>query len=228
MSDGDTWISSFEAVKRLREANFQEAETTLTLWAEARHLRARAKWGRFADSFSEQEFPPEPLDQSDAKANGSWPDIPADFWYYVNRGGPGVKAHVEAGVFAARVVFDPHWDDESEHITLFGVTFHEGDLHDLLGGNTPLHEAVAKNFTSKGRRPNIADRDAFSAALAHEFYRMGLKDEVSKKNGKITTSMLYQSIRNAMGDKGVLSRPTVTPLIEKALGYLYPEKNADK
>lgn len=41
------WLSSFAALQALRTAGVDEPLTTLTHFAEARQVRARASWGRF-------------------------------------------------------------------------------------------------------------------------------------------------------------------------------------
>lgn len=175
------WLSSFAAMQRLREAGAVDPASMLTQLAEARQLRARASWGRFAhDDGGDREFPQEPEVDALSGEVLPWPDIPADFWRWVNGSGVGTEVRGEAGVFAATVIYDPqigHYSD-SEHIKLFGVTFHEDDLEAALRGKSALRKTPALSVSTRspaGRKPELERWAEFGAALAFVVNR-GEKD----------------------------------------------------
>jgi hypothetical protein len=131
MSD---WISAKEASGRAREAFLTNDD--LIEWARRGQLRSRAQSGAFSHfditkeiSFNNGKF-------------GNWPDIPADFWCDIS------KSLWGAGTFAATVSWlaEPQNThdkyEEHEHIILYGVTFNEVDLTQLLNGLPPLDVAV--------------------------------------------------------------------------------------
>lgn len=148
------WISSLDALQRLRQAGLLEPEDALAQWAETGQLRSRARRGRFSDDGgAERDFPVEPSADEMKRANlGPWPDIPIDFWRWMNAGRAGTEAHFEAGVFATTVIYDPEIGNysDSQHIKLFEVTFNEEDLIKLTGQAQPETEAVG---SPEGRSP---------------------------------------------------------------------------
>lgn len=98
------WVSSFQAVKQLRDAGVHDA-MTLAIWAEKGALDSRA-------AKAECDGEDDPLRK-----------IPRDFWHFLRKGG---EAHWEAGDFSASVIEEP--DDDSHHWRFSGVTFDLGDL----------------------------------------------------------------------------------------------------
>lgn len=156
----ENWISSKEAVQRVRKAGWSEGD--VAQWAENGRLRSRA--ARLQSSDDDDLLDRELTLPSDAKelqrelenralTGSSWPDIPSDFWYWFNRYSQSHEAHWAAGVFSTRVHFEtklgPH--EGSLHIRLFDVTFCADDLAELLGamphsklrGTLPAHAKPA-------------------------------------------------------------------------------------
>lgn len=167
------WLSSFAAIQRLRGAGVVDPVGTLTHLAEARQLRSRASWGRFADDEgNNREFPHEPeVDAQSGEVLDPWPNIPSDFWRWVNGRGDGAEVYGEAGVFAATVIYDPQIGtySDSQHIKLFGVTFNADDLDRVMQGVPLLHNTPVlpkPNGARAGRKPQLARWAEFGAALA--------------------------------------------------------------
>lgn len=207
------WLSSFAAIRMLRQAEVVDPVSTLTQLAEARQIRARAAWGRFSVEDSEQEFPQEPLLDGGLAA---WPDIPADFWRWVNAGAHGTEIYGEAGVYAATVIYDPDIGDcsETEHIKLFGVTFHANDLAAFLGGAVSFHETPRlsdRRQSLAGRKPELDRWAEFGAALALISHTAGQKDLKS-------ANALYEAASGALiaAGRAPLSKKTVSPMINRA------------
>jgi hypothetical protein len=207
------WLSSFAAITMLRKAEIVDPVGTLTQLAEARQLRSRAAWGRFNFEDAEQDFPQEP--QSD-RGLAAWPDIPADFWRWVNAGTRGTEVYGDAGVYAATVVYDPDIGDysETEHIKLFGVTFHADDLAAFLGGTTSFHETPLLPGRAKspaGRKPELDRWADFGAALALIAHTAG-PDDLKSANA------LYEAASGALSASGrnPLSKKTVSRMINHA------------
>lgn len=207
------WLSSFAAIKMLRQAGVVDPVSTLTQLAEARQIRSRAAWGRFSVEDSEQEFPQEPpLDGGPA----AWPDIPADFWRWVNAGAHGTEIHGDAGVYAATVIYDPDIGgySDTEHIKLFGVTFHADDLAAFLGGAVSFHETPPlsdRRQSSAGRKPELDRWAEFGAALALISHTAGQEDLKS-------ANALYEAAASALiaARREPLSKKTVSRMINRA------------
>jgi hypothetical protein len=221
------WISSLQAVLRLREAGLNAPETTLGLWAEAGFLKSRASWGRFSYDGGTDEviFPEEPLADPDRLvATNPWPNISNDFWHWVNVQNGNAEAHYEAGIFAALVVLDPEIGtySDTEHMKLYGVSFHSGDLEALLNGvgqrqfKVPLLKTSPSN---RGRRPNAEGWADFGAALARFVYNVDMTEQD-------TTSGIYDAVADtlAKADRPPLDLRTVKPMIEKTCLWIKNNK----
>jgi len=85
-----------------------------------------------------------------------WPDIPCEFWHWVNTRSVQSQALWGAGVFATTVHYDssPNHDWDSQYIKLLDVTFHSGDLAALLGtsGTAPVLGSLPGNAKPNDRR----------------------------------------------------------------------------
>jgi hypothetical protein len=195
------WLSSLAAIQRLRKAGIVDPISTLTHLAEARQVRARASWGRFDGLDSDQEFPQEPKnDPKSGELLAPWPDIPADFWRWVNAGQRGSEVIAEAGVFAATVVYDPELGaaSDKEHIKLFGVSFLKQDLEAFLQGGATRHDTphlVKSPRSNAGRKPKSDGWAEFGAALA---FVANADDPVVNSS----QSALYAAAAGALKEKG--------------------------
>lgn len=217
------WISSLHAVKRLRDAGLNAPEATLGLWAEARFLRARAIWGRFSHDGGTDEltFPDEsPADPDGLGAATPWPNIPSDFWHYVNVKHGNAEAHYEAGIFAALVVLDPEIGSHSdtEHIKLYGVSFHSDDLDALLSGVGERHAKVQLIETARsnaGAKPKTDGWADFGGALAL-FISEATNSQLQSVNG------VYEAVASKLIEAGrtPLVKKSVTPMINRALFWI--------
>jgi hypothetical protein len=179
----DEWLTSFSAIQRLRQAGAVDPIGTLIRLAEAQQVRSRAARGRFSDLGIEEIFPSEPkMDPLTGEIIEIWPDIPPDFWRWVNANARGTEVHGEAGVFATTVVFDPDIGSysETEHIKLFGVTFNAADLASFLEGTQkeigdnrppkPKQDVKRAPSVKKGKPPS----DESILAKADEMHGRGM------------------------------------------------------
>lgn len=180
---GADWISSHDAARLAAKADFSPDD--LMEWARQDLLRSRAKSGLFSNDNQEEywrEFPVEPPKDEIVRATlGPWPNIPGDFW-----GGDRIEALWGVGTFAAHVMqwSEYHQAKVCELIRLRGVTFHEGDLRQLLGAQTlspllgTLPESAKHNdyryaehahrAAELVRSENIKRSEAFRRVLKHE------------------------------------------------------------
>ncbi len=217
------WLSSFEALSRLRAAAFTDPIDTLTHLAEAGILRSRAASGRFSDYDDEiHRFPDEPpCNETELQVKGPWPDVPADFWRWVNLGGNGAEVHGEAGVFGALVIFDPKIGDYSdrEHIKLFGVTFNASDLSNFLNGHGAVHSTPRMPRSKAGPKMHTDRWAEFGAALAFIAYQAG--PEVLKSQ-----DALYDAAANAltMAGRPPLSKKSVRRMLQYAQAWIDNEE----
>jgi|GEM_PF-2924005 len=224
------WISSLRAVKRLRDAGLNAPEVTLGLWAEAGFVKSRASWGRFshAGGVDEQIFLNEPSVVPDGLGVSTpWPDIPSDFWHYVNVKNGNAEAHYEAGIFAALVELDPEigTHSETEHMKLYGVSFHSDDLDALLNGvgerqpKVPLSKTARSNAGDKPKTDGWAD---FGAALAL-FISEADNRQLRSTNG------VYTAVADKLIEAGrtPLVPKTVRPMIDRARLWIEAGKVAD-
>jgi|LauGreDrversion4_2_1035121.scaffolds.fasta_scaffold02594_12 hypothetical protein len=213
------WISSLKAVLRLRDAGLNAPEATLGLWAEEGFVKSRASWGRFSHDggVDELTFPNEPSAVPDGLGvSKPWPDIPSDFWHYVNVKNGNAEAHYEAGIFAALVELDPEigTHSETEHMKLYGVSFHSDDLDALLNGvgerqpKVPLSKTARSNAGDKPKTDGWAD---FGAALAL-FISEADNSQLRSTNG------VYEAVANKLLEAGrtPLVQKTVKPMIDRA------------
>lgn len=122
------WVSSFQAVKQLRDAGVDDV-MTLAIWAEKGSLDSRA-------AKAECDGEDDPLRK-----------IPRGFWKFLRKRG---EAHWEAGDFSASVIEEP--DDDSHHWRFSGVTFDPGDLRKMI----VALKAVPKNEHEKMPRVAVA------------------------------------------------------------------------
>ncbi len=211
------WLSSFAAMQMLREAGVVDPVSTLTQLAEARQIRARATWGRFEhDEGDDREFSQEPEVDALSGEMLPWPDIPADFWRWVNSRGAGTAVHGEAGVFAATVIYDPKIGSysDSQHIKLFGVTFHQDDLEAALRGKSALHNTPALPVPTRspaGRKPELERWAEFGAALALVVNRY-------EKDALKSQSALYRAVAGELIAAGrePLSQKAVKNMVSQA------------
>ena len=220
------WISSLSAIQVLRGAGVVDPASTLTRLAEAGQVRARASKGRFDWADDVQEFPQEPdADNETGELLAPWPDIPADFWRWVNAGSPTAEVHGEAGVFAATVEFDVISKRlgsyrHEEHIKLYGVTFRAGDLDAVIQGALVFHPTPALIMPSKskaGRKPELERWAEFGAALAfvaHEADRSIFSSQTS----------LYKAAAEAMSKRNPLDERTVRPMLRHAVNWIKAEE----
>lgn len=209
------WISSFEATVRLRQAGVVHPFNTLTQLAEARYIRARAKWGRFSDDDGEdREFLNEPpVDENERLTRGPWPDVPSDFWRWVNLGGDGSEAHFEAGTFAAVIRYDHRVGSHSDkqHIKLFGVTFHSQDMDDFLKGRATLKASPLmprQNHSNVGRPINAERWGQYGAAMA-------LEAHLSDKKTVAKSSSFREAVESRLVSAGYV------PMDEKTVREMF-------
>ncbi|MCC6480620.1 MAG: hypothetical protein IT552_15630 [Sphingomonadaceae bacterium] len=217
------WISSLQAVLRLRDAGLNAPETTLGLWAEAGFVKSRAKWGRFSHDGGTDEipFPDEPpADQDGLEVQTPWPDIPNDFWHYVNTKNGNSEAHYEAGIFAARVVLDPEIGtySDTEHIKLYGVSFHSDNLEAMLNGVGERQAQVQLPKSPSSNRGRKTDQDRwaeFGAALA--FFAQNASNAEWRSTHSVyqtVSSLLVQSNREPFTER------VVRPMIDMARAWI--------
>lgn len=221
------WISSLQAVKRLRDAGLNAPEATLGLWAEAGFLKSRASWGHFSsvEETTERFFPDEPPANLDKlSAPTPWPDIPRDFWQFVNVKNGNAEAHYEAGIFAAHVVWDMDigTTDSTEHIKVYGVSFHSDNLDALLNGVGELQPQLKleRPAPSKSGRKQDIDRWAdFGAALA-------LFTGRANNSQLQSTNAVYTAVAGTLEevDKTPLDLRTVRSMIDRARFWIEADK----
>jgi hypothetical protein len=221
------WISSLRAVKRLRDAGLNAPEATLGLWAEAGFLKSRASWGRFSYDWGTDEiiFPEEPLADPDRLGvSAPWPDIPSDFWHYVNIEHGNAEAHYEAGIFAALVVLDPEIGtySDTEHMKLYGVSFCSDDLDALLNRVGERHAKVpfAKTVrANSGRKQDVERWADFGAALAL-FIRDADNSQLQ------STNAIYTAVAGTLEEAGKtpLDLRTVRSMIDRARFWIEADK----
>lgn len=218
------WISSLQAIQQLRAAEISDPVSTLTHLAEARQIRARASWGRF-DGEYDVVFLQE-LEGSDQGGDtiSPWPDIPADFWRWVNFATSGTKVQGEAGVFATTVIYNPEIGDYSDkqHIKLFGVTFHSEDISAVLKGVPTLRDTPKlppSTGSNAGRKPNLEQWAEFGAALAFVVHTKG-NDELRSANA------LYEATAGALisANRNPLALKTVRMMVNNARIWLTEEE----
>jgi hypothetical protein len=154
------WISSMEAVRRVRQGGSSEGD--LAQWAEAGALRSRAQRGQFSDDEEGVErileLPNTPDEQDKEIANRAvvgepWPDIPKNFWHWINKNIQTSEKHWGSGVFSTTVYYETELGPkgDSQHIKLLGVTFCDEDLKDLL---LPVKNAVDQGVLPSSAMPN--------------------------------------------------------------------------
>ena len=175
------WLESSAAARRVRKAGF--SETDLAQWAEEGKLRTRARKGRFASAEhdEEREFPPEPpADPMDREVLGLWPDIPKEFWHWINSPRGESDSRWGAGAFAATIFHEPDHDqrESNEGIKLFGVTFNEEDLDGLLNPTQP--QSTVKPRRWHMQKPRQAQKDLFKFLEFAGRFLPGGRDEKSK------------------------------------------------
>jgi hypothetical protein len=221
------WISSLRAVKRLRDAGLNAPEVTLGLWAEAGFVKSRASWGRFSHDggVDELTFPNEPsADPDGLGVSTPWPDIPSDFWHYVNIENGNAEAHYEAGIFAALVVLDPEIGtySDTEHMKLYGVSFHSDNLDALLNGVGELQPKVSLSKTARansGRKQDVERWADFGAALAL-FTREADNSQLQ------STNAIYTAVAGTLEEAGMtpLDLRTVRSMIDRARFWIEADK----
>ena len=220
------WLSSLQALQRLRSEGLTRPEDTLSQWAEARQLRTRAKWGRFSDDdIDVREFPDEPEVREEGEFDPDpWPDIPCEFWRWVNTIGQRTEANFESGVFAANVIYDPLLGSHSDtqHIELFGVTFHEGDFESLIHGVGQTHASASMERPGQskaGRKPQLWRWAEFGAALAFIANTRGL-DTLKSQDAT------YRAASDALTEAGFdpLDQRRVAAMVRYAIHWVDAEK----
>jgi len=175
MSD---WISSLQAMKRLRTAGLEAPERTLGVWAEEGSLRSRATRG----DFSSGEDPPGCVcwdghpaykDQLD-----SWPAIPSYFWNWFNRDISNQTAQYQTGIFATWVVPEAERGSsgpDSTHIKLYEVSFHSDDLEVLLDAH-PSAGAKAPQPTQRWQQQRVSPRQNGAITFIDKAFKNPPKD----------------------------------------------------
>lgn len=221
------WISSLKAVLRLRDAGLNTPEATLGIWAEEGFVKSRASWGRFSHDggVDELTFPNEPsADPDGLGVSTPWPDIPSDFWHYVNVKNGNAEAHYEAGIFAALVVLDPEIGtySDTEHMKLYGVSFYSDDLDALLNGVGERHAKVSFAKTvpaNSGRKQDVERWADFGAALAL-FIREA--DNIQLQS----TNAIYTAVAGTLEEAGKtpLDLLTVRSMIDRARFWIEADK----
>lgn len=142
MADAENeWLRSFTVIKLLREEGIIDPVRTLIRLAARQQVRSRATRSRFDEADNDEPFP---LDSC----------IPEEFWRCVDAGTAGTQIDGDAGIFATTVIYNPEIGDYSdrEHIWLYGVTFHAGDLEAFLGRNFESGGSVSPNPTQGAQR----------------------------------------------------------------------------
>lgn len=203
---GADWVSSHEAARRAAKADFSQDD--LMEWARQGLLRTRAKSGLFSSDDEQghwREFPTEPPEDEIVRATlGPWPNIPADFW-----SGRSIEGQWGAGTFAAHVVewSDYHQAETRERIKLRGVTFHAGDLSELVVASAarPLRGILPKNA-----KPN----NALYEEAAHRAAELVRSDKIS----------LAEAIRRTLGEIEIPSKvapPSRESALRRTYGLMY-------
>ena len=217
-------------MQRLRDARLEAPEATLGLWAEAGFLQSQASWGRFSrdgetDELIFQDKPP--TDPDGLEVLTPWPNIPSDFWHWVNLKNGNAEAHYEAGIFAALVVLDPEIGTQSdtEHIKLYGVSFYSDNLDALLDGVGERQAQVKLPKTAssnRGRKPHTEGWADFGGALALFVHGADTSQLQS-------TSAVYSAVANTLTEAGrtALDIRTVKPMIDRARLWIEVDKIAD-
>lgn len=131
------WISSLQALLRLRNAGWNDPEITLGVWAEEGALKSRATRGIFtagADILECVFLDDPPTDPDQLYRSPHWQTIPSDFWSWFNVNQDNKSAHYQTGIFATFVVPEAEIGSghETDHIKLYGVSFHLDQLNALL------------------------------------------------------------------------------------------------
>lgn len=221
------WLSAFAATQQLRECGVVEPVSTLLQLAEAGQVRARASSARFDWADDVQEFLKEPeMEVEASEALAPWPDVPAEFWRWVNAGEPGTEVHVEAGVFATTVAFNVLSETaggyrHKEHIKLYGVTFRKEDIGAVLGGVPELHPTPSLAMTTQstaGRPPDLERWAEFGAALA--FVAHSADPSVLASQTK-----LYNAAAEALAKRcNPLDEKTVRPMLRNAVFWIKEDK----
>lgn len=185
----DEWISSFNAVAKLREAGIDD-KMTLAHWAEDRLLRTRTAFTRCDGE--EHDF-------------DCAPEIPADYWHWV-RSDPNAYVNWDAGKFAATIIYEPAKGihSEREYWQVSYVTFRSKDLHQLLSMDPisrPLPQAAApsdqmKNMRGAGRPPKAKAWEKFAAAMA-----VLVKNEKIEFN-TLSDNQVHEKIASFMAQRG--------------------------
>lgn len=211
------WITSFEALRWARRAGATTGG--LAQWAEAGRLRSRADRGQFSD---DEEGTVRSLKLPDTLQDGDpwiaateliaepWPDIPCEFWRWINAKPKQSEQHWDAGVFATTVYDDdaPNHHPYSQHIKLLDVTFHAGDLAGLLGAKVSIHTRAT---LPKNAKPNdhIYEEAAHCAAaivrskkvvLAEAFRRALREIEVPRKGSQESRERALRQCYDLMYD----------------------------
>ena len=203
--DSNEWLSSFQAVKRFREAGGADP-MALAHWAEDGLLRTRAGWCRIDEEDDEFEVR----------------DVPAYFWRWVNVG-EDASANWDAGAFSATVWYGPYKAEESRYgyWRLSAVTFYAEDLARLLclpgACQTPLSLPPTEaqiNPRGAGAKPNAAQWAEFAAALARVMSYAPSKTTDSR-------TATYQAVEHFLTTKQnrMMDEKTVRRAIDLALKW---------
>lgn len=155
------WISSWQAVERLQKADPGAPEATLGFWAEEGLLRSRATRGDFS---SGGDIPGRVCwdnTPADADQDDRWPAIPSYFWNWVNSKNGNNAAQYRTGIFATAVVPEAEIGSghETDHIKLYGVSFHSDDLDARLNVR-PSIEALAGPPQKRWQRKRLTQQQA--------------------------------------------------------------------
>jgi len=210
----EEWISSMDAARCTREAGFSTGD--LAQWAETGALRSQTSRAWFGNDANGEErifVGRQPRQRTEQGTNDTWPDIPAEFWYWLNRNLATDNSNWGAGVFAT-VVFehaserpgDDHPSrDFSEYIRLHDVKFSRSDLRGLLQqkrpptlkGVLPAHatksdrhyeeraHAAAQIVREQGISPTAAFRKVMDATGRQIMRRDGSEESAVRRSFKL-------------------------------------------
>lgn len=207
------WISSLQAVLRLRNAGWNDPEITLGVWAEEGSLKSRATRGIFSSGADILEcvfLDDPPTDPDQLYRSPHWQTIPSDFWSWFNVNQDNKSAHYQTGIFATFVVPEAEIGSghETDHIKLYGVSFHLDQLNALLDVR-PSTEALAGPPQKRWQRKRLTHQQADALTFIDIVSTLPPKDPL----GRVALHNAYLTWHADAKHKR-----TGTPLVRSAFG----------
>lgn len=204
------WISSLQAVKRLKKANPGAPEATLGMWAEEGSLRSAATRGIFSSREDVFEYIFADDSPTDPTQLDRWPAIPSYFWNWVNSKNGTNAAQYYTGIFATAVVPEAEIGSghETDHIKLYGVSFHSDDLDARLNVR-PSTEALAGPPQKRWQRKRLTHQQADALTFIDIVSTLPPKDPL----GRVALHNAYLTWHADAKHKR-----TGTPLVRSAFG----------